>query len=130
MKLFGGKKKKDEEKKAPAPKAEQEKPRASSKPPVKVVPDVKDVLMRPRVTEKAANLSSENVYTFDVRKEATKGDVKAAVSALYKVVPIKIRIVNTPAKRVAMRRKRGFGRVSGFKKAYVFLKEGDSITLA
>jgi large subunit ribosomal protein L23 len=98
--------------------------------PVAPVSSAKDVLLRPRVTEKAANLTSENVYTFDVRKEATKKDVVEAISALYKVKPVKVRIVNSPSKRVAMRRKRGFGVASGVKKAYVFLKEGDSITLA
>lgn len=122
MKLFGQKKKK-EEKTAPTDSVSV---RSKQKP----APGVKDVLLKPRVTEKAANLTSENVYTFDVRTSATKKDVAAAVTALYKVVPVKVRMVNTPAKRVAMRRKRGFGVASGSKKAYVFLKDGDSITLA
>jgi len=70
------------------------------------------------------------VYVFDVRKDATKGDVVKAIQALYKVKPVRVNVVNTPAKRVRMRRKRGFGRVASSRKAYVFLKKGDTITLA
>lgn len=127
MQLFGRKKKKDEE--------EQKKTKPASSLPKKTVAtvavsSVKDVLLKPRVTEKAANLTSQNVYTFDVRKSATKKDIAHAVQTLYKVTPRKIRIVNSPSKRVAMRRKRGFGVASGVKKAYVYLKDGDSITFA
>lgn len=127
MKLFGQKKK---EKKADEKKPQEMKTAVAAPKAVKAVvaPGVKDVLLKPRVTEKAANLTSKNVYTFDVRKNATKKDIAAAVVALYKVTPVKVRIVNSPSKRVAMRRKRGFGVASGVKKAYVFLKDGDSIT--
>lgn len=127
MQLFGRKNKKNEEKKKEAPQTAslQEKKNAPA-----IVSGAKDVLMRPRVTEKAAMLTSGNVYTFDVRKEATKKDVTTAVSALYKVTPVKVRIVNSPSKRVAMRKRRGFGIAPGVKKAYVFLKDGESITLA
>lgn len=126
MGIFGSKKKKEEKtEEAPRPAAEQKKQARTAG-----VPGVKDVLVRPRVTEKAAHMTSANVYTFDVRKTATKKDIAAAVVALYKVTPVKVRIVHLPAKRVAMRRKRGFGTVSSVKKAYVSLKEGESITFA
>ena len=86
-----------------------------------------NILVRPRITEKAANMTANGVYTFDIRKEATKKDVAMAVSALYKVMPIKVNVVNTPAKRVQMRKKRGFGKTSASRKALVFLKKGDTI---
>jgi large subunit ribosomal protein L23 len=91
---------------------------------------MKDVLMRPRVTEKAADLSSNNVYTFDVRPGATKKEILDAVKSLYKVTPQKINVVNTPAKRVTMRNRRGFGKTSASRKAYVFLKKGEQINIA
>lgn len=90
----------------------------------------KDVLMRPRVTEKAADLSSSNVYTFDVRPSATKKEISDAIKALYKVTPIKVNVVNTPAKRVSIRNRRGFGKTSASRKAYVFLKKGEQINIA
>src|SRR3989338_10691780 len=34
---------------------------------IAVATTAKDVLLRPRITEKAANMGSESVYTFDVR---------------------------------------------------------------
>jgi len=95
-----------------------------------IVAGIKDVLLRPRVTEKAANLGSDNVYTFDVHQSATKKEIIDAVKALYKVVPQKIRVVNTPAKRVSMRKRRGFGKTSRSRKAYVFLKKGEQINIA
>jgi len=89
-----------------------------------------NVLIRPRITEKAANMTASNVYTFDVVKTATKKQVAEAVAALYKVTPVKVNVVNTPAKRVKMRRKRGFGKTTASRKAYVYLKKGEEIRFA
>ena len=47
------------------------------------------------------------VYTFEVRKNANKPMIAQAIKALYKVTPMKVRIVNLPAKRVFVRGKRG-----------------------
>src|SRR3989344_8790386 len=127
MGLFGSKKKKEKKQESPKAMASVE-PKKVSK--AGAALGIKDVLLRPRVTEKAANMTSRNVYTFDVRKTATKKEIASAVSALYKVTPVKVAVVNIPSKRVAMRRKRGYGRVAAFKKAYVSLKEGESITFA
>lgn len=88
---------------------------------------VRDVLVRPRITEKAANMTVNHVYTFDIRARANKRDVATAVKKLYKVTPMKVRIVNTPAKRVRMRTKRGFGKTAAGRKAYVTLKKGEQI---
>lgn len=91
---------------------------------------VPNVLVRPRITEKAANLTASNIYTFDVVKTATKTQVAQAVKALYKVTPVKVNIVNVKGKRVALRRKRGFGKTASSRKAYVYLKKGEEIQFA
>lgn len=91
---------------------------------------VANVLVRPRITEKAANMTTANVYVFEVAKSATKKDIAAAVKELYKVTPEKVNVVNTKGAPVRLRRKRGFGAKSSTRKAYVFLKKGDSIQLA
>lgn len=88
------------------------------------------VLIRPRMTEKAAHLSAAHVYTFEVSPRATKRDVAKAVQALYRVKPKKVAIVKTPGKRVSLRTRRGMGTRSGMVKAYVFLKSGDRIDFA
>ena len=132
MALFGSKKKKTDLPAQAGEKKPETKPEAQIKAParVKVSPAVvvaPNVLVRPRITEKSANMTAVNVYTFDVVKTATKAQVAAAVKAIYKVTPVKVNVVNTPAKRVKMRRKRGFGKTTSSRKAYVYLKKGEEI---
>jgi large subunit ribosomal protein L23 len=87
------------------------------------------VLVRPHLTEKAVGLGDSNVYTFEVARNATKFQVRDAIKALYNVTPVKVNIVN---KLPAKRRKGSTGRMvkhAGMKKAYIYLKKGDSISL-
>lgn len=84
-----------------------------------------NILLRPRITEKANKVTEENVHTFEVSADATKKTVEAAIKAFYKVSPVKINIVKNPSKEVFVRGKKGVK--SGVKKAYVYLKEGDKI---
>lgn len=87
------------------------------------------VLLRPRITEKGVSGSERNVYTFVIRKDATKYDVRDAVIALFKVTPVKVNIVNKSPRQYMSRNR---GRViseKGLKKAYVYLKKGDTISL-
>ena len=91
--------------------------------------DLASVLVAPRVTEKAAALGSNNVYTFMVRRDATKRDVHAAVKALYNVTPVKVNIVNKTPRQFKSRSKGRRLTEKGMKKAYVYLKTGDSINL-
>lgn len=87
------------------------------------------VIIGARITEKAVGMSEQNVYTFNVRRDATKFQVRDAVQALYNVTPVKVNIVNKkPAKRMVGMRGR-VKHVKGMKKAYVYLKNGDSISL-
>lgn len=91
--------------------------------------NVSAVIVKPRITEKAAVLSDNNVYTFEVKKGATKFEVRDAIKALYNVTPIRVNIVNKQA-RHSMSRSRGRDVMeSGLRKAYVYLKKGDRIEL-
>ncbi|QQG38152.1 MAG: 50S ribosomal protein L23 [Candidatus Kaiserbacteria bacterium] len=87
------------------------------------------VLKNPRITEKATAHSAEGIYTFDVADEATKRQILQAVAAVYGVHPKYVRIAQVPQKiRKSMRTgKRGIKK--GGKKAYVYLKKGDTITI-
>jgi large subunit ribosomal protein L23 len=129
MALFGFGKKKEVKPVTQSVKREASE-KETSRSTLRDVRSTKDVLLRPRVTEKAASMTSSNVYAFDVTMDATKKDVAAAVHALYKVIPFKVNVVNVRAKRVRMRRKRGYGATRSSRKAYVFLKKGDSISLS
>lgn len=88
------------------------------------------VLTAPWLSEKALIGTEKGVYVFEVPGSATKTDIKAAVEKIYKVTPRKVAIVNTPGKRKALRRKRGFGTRAARTKAYVYLKKGETIAFA
>ena len=84
------------------------------------------IVKKLRITEKAGIKSeSQNVYTFEVTKDATKKTIGEAMQFIYKVTPIKINVVNLPAKNVTARGKKGVKQA--VKKALVFLKKGDKI---
>ncbi len=88
-----------------------------------------DIIIRPRITEKSGMMNEAlNVYTFEVSKNATKYTVAQAVKGLYKVTPLKVRIVSLPRKNVFVRGTKG--KQSAIKKAMVFLKKGDKIDIA
>ncbi len=121
MGLFGTKK--TESAQVAAPK--KEKVLASAK----ARTDIASVLVKPRITEKAANLLERNIYTFEITKGASKYDVRDAVKSLYNVTPSSIRIVNKKPRHY-MSKARGRDMMeSGLRKAYVYLKKGDRIDL-
>lgn len=87
------------------------------------------IILGPRITEKSVAKGEQNVYTFNVNRDATKFLVRDAIKALYNVTPVKVNIVNKkPAKRLVGSRNRT-KHVPGMKKAYVYLKKGDTINL-
>lgn len=84
------------------------------------------VLLKPHITEKASALGKKGAYSFVVAKESNKNEIEKAVKEIYKVTPLRVNIVNSPAKKV--RGRKGIkGVKSGYKKAVVFLKEGEKI---
>jgi large subunit ribosomal protein L23 len=122
MALFSRNKKTDESATTTAPKA----PVKTSLPTDR---DLASVIVKPRITEKAVGQSEKNVYTFIVRRDATKYDVRAAIKALYNVTPVKVNIVNKAPRQYTSRMKGRTVTEKGMKKAYVYLKDGDSISL-
>jgi len=88
------------------------------------------ILKTPRITEKAAYLAAQGCYVFNIHAGVTKKEVAEAVRAIYKVVPRKVTLAATPRKRTTIRNSNRKGYSVGVKKAYVFLKQGDSIELA
>ena len=87
------------------------------------------ILLSPRVTEKGAYLAEQGVYVFNVAPNASKRDIIAAVKKLYSVTPRMIRVTTVPTKiRRSMRTGRT-GVKTGGKKAYVYLKKGETINI-
>lgn len=91
--------------------------------------DISAVLVRPHITEKATDGIEKGVYVFDIDPRATKLSVRSAIVKTYAVTPRAVRIVNKKAKAVRNARTGRKGRTSGSKKAYVYLKKGETITV-
>lgn len=93
----------------------------------------KSMTIRPRVSEKAYALSeSNNVYVFEVPKNANKQNIASAVKAQFDVTVLTVNISNLKGKAKRTVRKGGrpvAGRTNAIKKAYVTLKEGDAIAI-
>ena len=102
---------------------------AASKPEANVSANLSRVLVAPRITEKAMRSSEKNVYAFEVARSATKYEVRDAVKALYGVTPVKINIVNKAPRQFKHANTRRIRTEHGIKKAYVYLKKGDSLSL-
>lgn len=125
MALFSRKKEEEKTEAGKTPTAKQAAPSQA----LETDRNLASVIVRPRITEKAVGMSEQNVYTFVVKRDATKFQVRDAVKALYSVTPVKVNIVNKkPAKRMVGSRNRE-KHVAGMKKAYVYLKKGDTINL-
>ena len=86
-----------------------------------------DKIITPLVTEKSTNLSEQNKIVFEVPKNSNKKNLKNNIEKIFKVNVTKINIIN---KRNRIKLTRGKKvKVSGFKKAIITLKKGQSIDL-
>ena len=86
-----------------------------------------DKILSPLVTEKTTNLSEQNKIVFKVPATANKKNLKNNIEKIFKVNVTKINIINKQ-NRVKLTRGRKV-KVSGFKKAIITLKKGQSIDL-
>ena len=86
-----------------------------------------DKILSPILTEKSTNLSELNKVVFKVPNGANKKNLKKNIEKLFKVKVVKINIINLKSKKKFKQ-----GRIStksGYKKAIVTLKKGQSIDL-
>jgi len=86
-----------------------------------------DSIRQPIITEKATILSELNKTVFKVHKSANKKTIKKNIEKLFKVTVIKVNIINTKTKNKIKQGKRA--KISGYKKAIITLKKGQSIDL-
>ena len=85
-----------------------------------------NLLLAPHITEKTSlAMQNANTYSFRVRRDSTKPDIKAAVELMFGVKVAAVQVVNETGKA------RRFGRIQGrtqdIKKAYVRLAPGQTI---
>jgi large subunit ribosomal protein L23 len=85
------------------------------------------ILVKPLITEKAANLVAQNKYVFVVSLKANKIEVAKAVEALYGVKPTKVNLSNVSGKKVTRGKIRG--QRKDWRKAIVTLPKGQTIKI-
>tara|TARA_B100000700_G_C14908132_1_gene790827 strand:+ start:294 stop:587 length:294 start_codon:yes stop_codon:yes gene_type:complete len=86
-----------------------------------------DKIISPVVTEKSTNLSAQNKIVFKVSPGSNKVNLKKNIEKIFKVNVVKINIIN---KKPRLKQTRGRKvKISGFKKAIITLKKGQSIDL-
>jgi len=86
-----------------------------------------DSIRNPIVTEKATILSEQNKTVFKVHEKANKKTIKKNIEKLFKVNVLKVNIINTKTKKKIKQGK--LSTKSGYKKAIITLKKGQSIDL-
>ena len=86
-----------------------------------------DSIKMPVITEKATILSDQNKTVFKVDNSANKIIIKKNIEKIYKVKVLKINILKVKSKEKVIRGKKSSK--TGYKKAIVTLKKGQSIDL-
>ena len=86
-----------------------------------------DSIRNPIITEKATILSEQNKTVFKVHEKANKKIIKKNIEKLFKVNVVKVNIINQKTKIKLKQGKKSYK--SGYKKAIITLKKGQSIDL-
>ena len=91
------------------------------------IADPRDILVAPVISEKSYGLLDENKYTFLVRPDANKTQIRIAVEQVFNVGVVSVNTLNRQGKR--KRTRNGYGVRNGSKRAVVSLRPGDRIDL-
>ncbi len=84
-----------------------------------MIPDPRDVLLAPVISEKSYGLLEENKYTFVVAPHANKTEIKIAVEKVFGVQVVSVNTLNRQGKR--KRTRSGYGKRKDTKRAIVTL---------
>jgi large subunit ribosomal protein L23 len=89
------------------------------------VADPRDVIVAPVVSEKSYSELNRNWYTFLVRPDANKTEIKIAIEQIFSVRVLTVNTLNRQGKR--KRTRTGWGKRKDTKRAIVKLADGDRI---
>ena len=89
------------------------------------IPNPRDVLLRPVISEKTYRLADDGKYTFLVSSDANRTQVRQAVESVFGVKVTGVNTLNRPGKR--RRTRYGWGKRPSTKRAIVSLAEGERI---
>ena len=91
--------------------------------------DVRDVILKPVVSEKSYALLDNGVYTFVVDPRSNKTEIRQAVESIFNVRVTNVNTLNRKGKRKRNRRTGAYGQRVDTKRALVTLAAGDKIDL-
>ena len=84
-----------------------------------MIPDPRDVILKPVISEKSYGLLEKSKYTFVVAPDANKTEIKIAVQKIFGVQVVSVNTLNRPGKR--KRTRFGYGKRKDTKRAIVTL---------
>ncbi|MBP2476146.1 large subunit ribosomal protein L23 [Crossiella equi] len=84
-----------------------------------MIPDHRDILLAPVISEKSYGLLEEGKYTFVVHPDANKTQIKIAVEKVFGVKVVSVNTINRQGKR--KRTRSGYGKRKDTKRAIVTL---------
>jgi large subunit ribosomal protein L23 len=84
-----------------------------------MIPDPRDVILKPVISEKSYGLLGQQKYTFVVAPDANKTQIKIAVEKVFGVQVVSVNTLNRTGKR--KRTKFGYGKRKDTKRAIVTL---------
>lgn len=88
--------------------------------------NIYSIIKKPHVTEKTSlGSAATSTITLVVDRDSNKIEIKRAVESLFKVNVLSVRTVNVAGK--VKRFGRTFGKRQNWKKAYITLKEGQTV---
>ena len=90
------------------------------------IPDPRDIIIKPVISEKSYGLLDQNKYTFLVHPEANKTQIKMAVEQIFDGrSPPSTRLTGKASASAGF----GYGKRPDTKRAIVSLKDGDRIDI-
>ncbi len=89
--------------------------------------DAREIIIRPIISEHSYDVMEENVYTFEVARDANKIEIAKAIEKIFDVKVTKVNTLNVKPKPKRVRYQTGYTR--HWKKAMITLAEGDSIEI-
>lgn len=92
-----------------------------------MIPDPRDVILAPVISEKSYGLVEDGKYTFLVAPGSNKTEIKIAVQQIFGVRVLSVNTANRPGKR--KRTRAGFGKRRDTKRAIVSLAAGERIEI-
>ncbi|HEX2262846.1 MAG TPA: 50S ribosomal protein L23 [Pseudonocardiaceae bacterium] len=84
-----------------------------------MIPDPRDVILKPVISEKSYGLLEKSKYTFVVAPDANKTEIKIAVQKIFGVQVVRVNTLNRSGKR--KRTRFGYGKRKDTKRAIVTL---------